>query len=90
MYGINGEFRRFCFDSAVITFGTALEAELDSVEGKTDKDINRKRARMLDKWLDRPLKYREPMVSTPSSRPTSGGDVEQQFTVNIGDEAALA
>ena len=87
MYGVQGEFRRFCFDSAIITFGTALEAELDSVTGKTDAEINRKRARKLDKWLDRPIKYREPMATTTG--PTSGG-VEQQFTVNTGDEAALA
>lgn len=66
MYAIRGDFRRFCFDRAVITFGMALEAELDSVEGKNDKAINAARSRMLDTWLGRPLKFRSPSGATAS------------------------
>lgn len=71
MYAIHGEFRRFCFDRAVITFGMALEAELDSVEGKNDKTINAKRSRMLDTWLGRPLKFRSPLASTVETESTT-------------------
>lgn len=82
MYAIKGEFRRFCFDQAVTTFGLALEAELDSCTGKTDKEINGKRSRVLAKWLDQPMRYREPQAApasptagptTPQSSATSGG-----------------
>lgn len=71
MYCITGEFRQFCFDRAIITFGVALEAELDAVTGKNDKSINGKRARILDKWMERPLKYRSPMVATNIDKPQS-------------------
>jgi hypothetical protein len=83
MYGIKGEFRQFCFDRAVMTFGGALEAELDAVEGKNKQAIERKRARILDKWLDRPLKFREPMLPTG---PTASGsnDIEQSFSIPGG------
>lgn len=78
MYGIKGEFRAFCFDQAVTTFGVALEAELDSCKGKTDKDINGKRARVLAKWLDEPVKYREPQLVSTS--PTAGASHEDDTT----------
>ena len=76
MYAIEGDFRRFCFDRAVFTFGRALDAELNSVKGKNDNEINRKRERVLAKWLDQPLKFRSPS-------PTAGAntDVAQSVTV---------
>lgn len=78
MYAIQGDFRRFCFDRAVTTFGSALEAELDGVEGKTKQQRDMKRSRILDKWLDRPLKFRNP-VATKSASPAS--EIEQEYTV---------
>lgn len=81
MYGITGAFRQYCFDRAVMTFGLALEAELDSLEGKTSKEVNAKRERLLNKWLDRPQRYRQPVASTPAG-PTASTDVEQTFTVS--------
>lgn len=51
-------------DNAVFTFGSALENALEEVEGKTGKEISRKRARVLRKWLpDRPgPKFRDPLA----------------------------
>ncbi len=74
MYGITGEFRRFCFDQAVITFGRALEAELDSVKGKGDKGTTEKKQRVLAKWLDKPMKFREPVATTSPTAGTSSGE----------------
>ena len=71
MYAITGKFRQFCFDSAVTTFGMALEAELDGCEGKTAQQTATKRARMLDVWMDRPLQYRSPSVATESDTKVS-------------------
>lgn len=84
MYAIQGEFRRFCFDRAVLTFGSALEAELDSVEGKNEKTRNAKRSRVLDKWLDRPLKFRNPTATKAVSGPdpvAPQADIEQEYTM---------
>lgn len=82
MYYLQGEFRRFCFDSAVATFGSALEAELDKVTGK---NAATKRQRLIDKWLDRPLKFREPSATVAkstenTSSPTAASDTE--FTIS--------
>ena len=86
MYGIKGELRQVCFDRAVMTFGMALEAELDAVEGKNKQAIERKRARLLDVWLDRPLKFREPMLPTagPTASGSNGSDIEQSFSIPGG------
>lgn len=76
MYAITGAFRQFCFDRAVTTFGVSLEAELDSIDGA---NAQRKRERLIDKWLDRPMKYRSVEAPTDFAHPT--GDVEQQVTI---------
>lgn len=80
VYAIQGEFRRFCFDRAVFTFGRALESELNSIKGKNTQGVERKRARMLDKWLDRPLKFREPQAT---SGPTAGSNVETVMSTKV-------
>ena len=83
LYAIHGDFRRYCFDKAVVTFGTALEAALEEVTGKNEKSRESKRARVLDRWLDRELKYRSPVATTtaaPSVPGRKAPDVEQQST----------
>jgi len=59
-----GPYVAFCFNSAVARFGLALEAELDSIEGKTEKEIHRKRDRTLRRWLGLPLRFRNPAIPT--------------------------
>ncbi len=44
-------YDRFSFDRAVWHFGTALTSELNSVKGKTDREIERKQDRILKKWI---------------------------------------
>lgn len=58
----------FCFDRACAVFGNALKAELDAVEGKKKKEIERKREQILSKWFNsearsteaQPKKFRDP------------------------------
>ena len=68
MYAITGTFRAFCFDRAITTFGMALEAALDGVDGKSEKSINGKRQRLLDKWMERETRYRSPGMA-PGAAP---------------------
>lgn len=55
-------------DSAVFTFGSALQSDLDAVDGKTAKDIEKKRKRLMRRWLpdakqDGP-RFRDPAKQT--------------------------
>lgn len=59
-------------------FGSSLEAELDSVEGKTSAEVNKKRARIMEKWLDIPRRFKSPMASRMKS------DVVHDITVQGG------
>jgi hypothetical protein len=65
-------------DNAVAHFGTSLEAELDAVEGKTSAEINRKRQRLMEKWLDIPRRFKSPMAATKQA------DVVHDITVKGG------
>lgn len=57
-YRIPEEYTAFCFDEAVIAFGMGVEAELNAVEGKNDKEIVRKKNQVLGKLLQLPDKQR--------------------------------
>lgn len=63
MFQIADGYTALCFDRAVFSFGSALESELESIEGKNEKETARKRERTLHKWLDIPLKYRNPAAT---------------------------
>lgn len=71
---IEDPFAAFCLDRAVHDFGSALEAALSDVEGKTKKEIEVKSDRVLRKWLDMPLQYRDPVTSGHVGLPTKGGE----------------
>lgn len=51
LVNVQSDWTAFCFDRAVATFGNALQAELDSVEGKNNKVIASKREQVLRKWI---------------------------------------
>lgn len=53
IYGIKPKLTAYCFDRAVYTFGTALEARLRTVAEtqKTQKAAERKALMELQKWL---------------------------------------
>jgi hypothetical protein len=93
VFNITGAFRQYCFDRAVITFGAALEAELDGVEGRNAKAIQGKKTRLLSKWLDEPVRFRDPAGSQAvqqSAGPTTGAnpDVVQQVSFS-GDGSGM-
>ena len=41
----------YCIDRAVTTFGMTLDGELNSVEGKTSKEMQTKRERIFNRWI---------------------------------------
>jgi len=49
--GLTDPFDAFRFNRAVHHFGSSLQAELDSASGKTEKDTEAKRLRILHKWI---------------------------------------
>lgn len=48
---IEDEYSAFCLDQAVYHFGSTLNSRLEAVEGKTAKDVERQRQRILDEVL---------------------------------------
>jgi hypothetical protein len=77
MLGIEDPYVAYCLDSAVFTFGQALKAELEGIEGKNKNEIKRKQDRVLQKWLDIPKQYRNPGVVGPGSKT----GIEEQVVV---------
>lgn len=51
LYEVDDPVAAYCFDKAVNHFGSELKAELENVQGKTDKEIQRKRAGVLARWV---------------------------------------
>ena len=51
LYGITETVQAFCFDRAVVIFGSALRAELEGAKGKTEKSAQASRRRILKKWI---------------------------------------
>lgn len=63
LVGIESDWVAFCFDRAVATFGNALKSELDGVEGKDAKAIQRRREQILRIWIPEAAakrKFRDP------------------------------
>lgn len=48
---IRDPWTAYQLDRAVYSFGSALSAELEGVEGKNKNEIERKRLRVITKWL---------------------------------------
>jgi hypothetical protein len=78
LLGVSDPWTAYCVDNAVARFGSALEAALDAVTGKNDKEINKKRERIMEKWLDIPRRFKSPMASREKS------DVVHDVTVQGG------
>jgi len=66
LYGITEVVQAFCFDRAVVIFGSALSHELENAKGKTEKAVQASRRRILKKWIPEatdsagPRKFRDP------------------------------
>lgn len=58
LYGISGEYEAFCFDEAVGMWGTHVTNELEKIEGKNSKEVERKRQNKLLQLLDAPVEQR--------------------------------
>ena len=60
---VSEPYAAYCLDNACGEFGRAVENALQEVEGKNKKEIKVKSERVLRKWLDLPLQYRDPAQS---------------------------
>lgn len=78
MIGIVDAYGGWCLDGVVMHFGTQLEAALEGVSDKNAKTAQKKRQRILEKWLDIPRKFRSPTAVTGQQlelvRSESGGE----------------
>lgn len=74
LVAVDDPYAAYCLDTAVGEFGRALDAELNNVEGKTKKEIKMKSDRILRRWLDMPLRFRDPAKSGHIALPSKDGD----------------
>lgn len=58
LLGIDDPYRAYCLDEAVGSWGTYVTNELDKIDGKTDKEVSRKRKNRLLYLLDAPVEQR--------------------------------
>lgn len=66
LIGLTSDWQAFCFDRAVAAFGNPLEAELNAVEGKNKKTVERKREQILRRWIPEARETRK--FADPGSR----------------------
>lgn len=59
MVGLENTHEAFCFDSAVSVFCHKIEAEMDSVEAKKDKERKNKRDAVLRRYIPELAKARK-------------------------------
>lgn len=55
---IEEPYEAYCFDEAVATWGTYVSNELEKIEGKDQKAVERKRNAKLNQLLDIPVEKR--------------------------------
>jgi len=58
LVAIEDPYKAYCFDEAVGAWGSFITSELEKIEGKTDKDVSRKRKNRLLYLLDAPVQQR--------------------------------
>lgn len=58
--GIEDRYAAYCFDQAVYLFGSQLEHELEGVEGKNKREIERKQQQIFQRVMGGPRKFRDP------------------------------
>ena len=68
---VESPFAAYCLDNACAAFGQALDGELKSIEGKTKKEIAMKTNRLMAKWLDMPMRFRDPAKSGHAPSPVA-------------------
>lgn len=60
---VSDPYAAYCLDTAVGEFGRTLENELSNIEGKNKKEIQTKADRLMRRWLDMPVRFRDPARS---------------------------
>ena len=52
--GIDDPYLAFCFDEAVATWGGYIKSELEKIEGKKEKDVQKRRHRRFLQLIEAP------------------------------------
>jgi hypothetical protein len=60
VYFIKDELTAWSFDRAVLNFGAEVEADLESIEDKNGKALERKRTARLNRWLGTAPQFKDP------------------------------
>jgi len=64
LLAIQDEYLAYCLDEVVMTFGTYVKNELESVKGKNEKEIEGRRLLVLRRLLSgEGPKFREPVAT---------------------------
>lgn len=65
LLGLDQPYLAYCVDEAVATWGNHVVNELDKIDGKTDKEVNRKRHNKLLQLLEAPDEQRFRKIVKP-------------------------
>ena len=68
---IKDDYRAYCIDQVVAYWGNYVMGELDSIKGKDEKSISRKRHQRLMKLMDAPDEQRFRSVSMARKEPVT-------------------
>lgn len=70
LYKIRDEFAAYCFNRAVMLFGTTMEADLEKAgeKAKSTKSAEFKRQRVFDKWMHMPGEPTKGRFKDPAKR----------------------
>ncbi len=68
LLALSSEFAAFCLDRAVHRFGSALDSELDSQEGKSKQEIHTKRLRVIAAYIPKAGAASQGRFADPANR----------------------
>lgn len=66
LLAIENDYEAYCLDEAISTWGSYVTSELDKVEGKDSKEVNKKRRNRLLSLLQAPDSVRFKSLRKPS------------------------
>lgn len=68
LLNLQNDYVAYCFDQAVSVWGNHVIHELDKIEGKTEKEVTRKRQNKLLQLLDAPDAVRFKPLRKPTKK----------------------
>lgn len=68
LLGIDNDYYAYCLDEVVATWGSHVTSELESIEGKNEKEVSAKRQRRLMELLNAPDEVRFRPMRKPTKK----------------------